>query len=604
MVILGISAFYHDSAVALVRDGKILYAAQEERFSRRKHDASFPALALENALKTTGLRPADVDAVVFYEKPLLKFDRLMSTYVQFAPGGLRSFLTAMPLWFKQRLFLKQQLKERTGCAEILFVKHHEAHAASAFFPSPFPEATILTVDGVGEWETLTIGRGRGHSIAVEKAILFPHSLGLLYSAFTHFAGFRVNSGEYKLMGLAPYGEPRHVRAILDNLIDVKPDGSFRLNLDYFNYHVGLTMTSRKFERLFGAAPRRPETPIRELDMDLAASVQAVLEDVLERIVRTAHADHGGENLVLAGGVALNCVANGKLLKKGIYRNLWIQPAAGDAGGALGAALHVWHHHLGNPRTADGTRDAQSGSFLGPGYSEAEIRAFLDGEGIPYRTLDPAEVPDVVAGLVDSQKVVGLFGGRMEFGPRALGHRTIVGDARSARMQHLLNVAIKFRESFRPFAPAVLEDDCGAFFDNGHPSRYMLLVFNVADGQRRGDPALAAAARGLAKLDVVRSTIPAVTHVDYSARVHTVAAGENPFFHGILRAFRERTGCPVMINTSFNVRGEPIVQSPRDAWLCFRNTNMDALLLERFLIEKREEDRKAVDEDWVRRFPPD
>lgn len=604
MVILGISAFYHDSAVAVVRDGDILYAAQEERFSRKKHDFSFPALALADAFRTTGLRPTDLDAVVFYEKPLLKFERLISTYAQFAPRGLKSYLQSMPIWFKQKLFIKPLLHERTGCDDILFVKHHEAHAASAFFPSPFPEATIITVDGVGEWETLAIGRGRGHSLVMEKAILFPHSLGLLYSAFTYFSGFRVNSGEYKLMGLAPYGKPLYVRRIYDHLIDVKEDGSFRLNLDYFNYPTGLTMTGRKFHRLFGAEPRRPETPIRGLDMDLAASIQSVLEEILDRIVRAVKAEHGGDNLVLAGGVALNCVANGKLLKKRHYRNIWIQPAAGDAGGALGAALHYWHDHLKNPRTADGLRDAQKGSFLGSAYSEAEIRAFLDAQGIAYRELPRDEVARTIAELVDDQKVVGLFAGRMEFGPRALGHRSIIGDARSARMQWIMNVAIKFRESFRPFAPAVLEESVAEFFDFGDPSRYMLLVYNVAESQRRGDPAAVGKAQGLSKLETLRSTIPAVTHVDYSARIHTVDKEENPFFHGILSAFFERTGCPVMINTSFNVRGEPIVQSPADALKCFQHTNMDALLLERFLIEKRDEDRKAIDESWVRSFPPD
>ncbi len=604
MIILGLSAFYHDSAVAIVRNGEILFAAQEERFSRKKHDASFPSLALKSGLATTGLSPRDIDCVVFYEKPLLKFDRLFSTYAQFAPRGIRSFLQAMPVWLKKKLFMRQQIVEETGIENILFVKHHEAHAASAFFPSPFAEATILTIDGVGEWDTLTIGRGSGNEIDLKKAIRYPHSLGLLYSAFTYFAGFRVNSGEYKLMGLAPYGKPKYVPLIYDRLIDVKEDGSFRLNLEYFNYHIGLTMTGRKFDTLFGAKPRRPESPLRELDMDMAASIQVVLEETVAKIVLAAHQEYGGDNLVLAGGVALNCVANGKILRERIYKNIWIQPAAGDAGGALGAALYVWYQHGRNPRTVDGFHDAQQGSFLGSAYSDTEIRSFLDERKISYRELKAEEIPGAIAELVDNQKIVGLFGGRMEYGPRALGHRSIIGDARSVDMQRVMNVAIKFRESFRPFAPAVLEEKVGDYFDSDRPSRYMLFVYALAESQRRGASGAVEAAVGLDKLDIPKSTVPAVTHVDYTARIHSVVEEDNPFFYGILRAFYERTGCPVVINTSFNVRGEPIVQSPQDALRCFQNTNMDCLLLEKFLVEKRDEDRKMVDRSWIQSFPPD
>jgi carbamoyltransferase len=604
MTILGISAFYHDSAVAIVKEGQILYAAQEERFTRKKHDQRFPAAALANAYEYTGLSPGDIDFVVFYEKPFLKFDRLLSTYVQFAPKGLRSFLSAMPVWFKEKLFIKQLIADQTGSDKILFIKHHESHAASAFFPSPFNEAAIVTIDGVGEWDTLTLGHGLANHIDIRKTIPFPHSLGLLYSSFTYFNGFRVNSGEYKLMGLAPYGEPRYVNTIYDNLIDVKADGSFRLNLDFFNYHVGLTMTNRKFNRLFGARPRKAETPIRPLDMDMAASIQVVLEETVEKIIRFTKKEIGGNNLVLAGGVALNCVANGKLLRKQIFDRIWVQPAAGDAGGAVGAALYIWYQHLGNPRPADEQHDRQGGSFLGPSYNEDTIRAFLEENQVRYRKLEREDIPGVVAELLDSEKVVGIFHGRMEYGPRALGHRSIIGDARSEKMQKIMNIKIKFRESFRPFAPSLLEEEVGNYFDFHHASPYMLLVYDVKPEKRVAVAPEESAKTGLDKLNVARSLIPAITHVDCSARIHTVNEKVNPFYYNIIRAFYRKTGCPVIINTSFNVRGEPIVNSPADAFKVFKNTDMDYLLLESFLIEKSNAERKEIDYQWIKQFPLD
>jgi carbamoyltransferase len=606
MNILGISAFYHDSAVALVRDGRIAYAAQQERFSRRKHDPEFPQEALADCLAYTGLRPEEIDLVVFYEKPFLKMDRLFSTYMQFAPRGIRSFLKAVPLWTKHRIFIKEIIREKLGRpdAPVLFTSHHDAHIASAFFPSPFQEAAVITLDGVGEWDTLTIARAAGSDFRVLKRLVFPHSLGLLYSAFTYFTGFKVNSGEYKLMGLAPYGQPRYRDLIMEKLIDLKKDGSFRLNLDYFNYHVGLTMTNGRFARLFGAAPRKPETPIRPVDMDLAASIQAVLEEIVERIARHARALTGSDSLCLAGGVALNCVANGKVLKKQIFRNVWVQPAAGDAGGALGAALDAWHRHLKNPRRADGRRDAQQGSFLGPSYPREAILAFLKEKDIPYTELPRPEMARRVAELIDGQKVVGFFQGRMEFGPRALGGRSIIGDARSSEMQSKMNLKIKFRESFRPFAPSMLEEQVGEYFDFDHPSPYMLLVYNLQEKHRRQLTAEEKARQGLDQLYNLRSGVPAITHVDHSARLHTVSREVNPNYYAVIEEFHRRTGCPIIINTSFNVRGEPIVNSPQDAYRCFMRTNMDYLVLEDFLIEKREQEFIAVDEEWMKEFPLD
>ncbi len=606
MNVLGISAFYHDSAVALVRDGRIAYAAQQERFTRKKHDPEFPQEALADCLAYTGLKAEEIDHVVFYEKPFLKMDRLFSTYMQFAPGGIRSFLKAVPLWTKHRIFIKEIIREKLGRpdAPVLFTTHHDAHIASAFFPSPFQEAAVITLDGVGEWDTLTIARAEGNDFRVLKRLVFPHSLGLLYSAFTYFTGFKVNSGEYKLMGLAPYGEPRYRDLILEKLIDLKEDGSFRLNLDYFNYHVGLTMTNGRFARLFGAAPRKPETPIRPVDMDLAASIQAVLEEIIERIARHARELTGSANLCLAGGVALNCVANGRILKKQIFRDIWIQPAAGDAGGALGAALDVWHRHLKNPRRADGRRDAQQGSFLGPSYPRAAILAFLQEKNIPYTELPRPEMARRVAELIDGQKVVGFFQGRMEFGPRALGGRSILGDARSAEMQSKMNLKIKFRESFRPFAPSMLEEQVGEYFDFDHPSPYMLLVYNLQEKHRRRLTPEEQARQGLDQLHNLRSGVPAITHVDNSARLHTVRREVNPYYYAVIEEFHRRTGCPIIINTSFNVRGEPIVNSPQDAYRCFMRTNMDCLVLEDFLIEKREQEFIAVDEEWMKEFPLD
>lgn len=602
MIILGISAFYHDSAVSLLKDGEIIYAAQEERFTRKKHDSSFPENALKSALKTCEISADDIDYVVFYEKPFLKFDRLLSTYMQFAPKGLASFLQAMPIWFKEKLYIKHIIQEKTGKSKILFVRHHESHAASAFYPSPFKEAAIITVDGVGEWDTLTIGRGKDNRIEIHKTLEFPHSLGLLYSAFTYFTGFRVNSGEYKLMGLAPYGKPIYVNKIYDNLIDVKKDGSFKLNLEYFNFHIGLTMTNKRFNRLFGASPRKLETPLRKIDMDLAASIQVVLEEIMEKIVLLAKNDIGGDNLVLAGGVALNCVTNGKILKEQIFKNIWIQPAAGDAGGALGAALYFWHNYLKNSRKVIESKDSQKGSFLGPSFDKDEILSFLEEKSIEYKRLDKEEVCKTIAKLIESQKVVGVYHGRMEFGPRALGHRSIIGDARSKEMQKIMNLKIKFRESFRPFAPSLLEEKVSDYFDYNYPSNYMLLVYNVKKDKIKVKPDLVEKEEGLKKLDIEKSVIPAVTHVDFSSRIHTVDKETNPFFYNIINEFYKETGCPVIINTSFNVRGEPIVNTPEDAYQCFKHTNMDYLLLENYLIKKTKQ--IEIDENWLKKFPLD
>ena len=595
MNILGISAYYHDSAACLVRDGDIVAAAQEERFTRKKHDDRFPQSAIDYCLAEGGIGPAGLDFVAFYDKPLLKFERLLETYLACAPRGFRSFRLAMPLWLRTKLHLPRDIDRglRGGYrGRYVFTGHHESHAASAFFPSPFPEAAILTMDGVGEWATAAWGAGRGNRLDLRQELRFPHSLGLLYSAFTYFTGFRVNSGEYKLMGLAPYGEPRFRDAILEHLIDLKADGSFRMDMSYFNYCHGLTMTSRKFERLFGGPPRRPETPLTQREMDLAASVQAVAEEVLLRAARHAVRRTGLRNLVLAGGVALNCVANGRILADGGVDGLWVQPAAGDAGGALGAALFVWHQLLGRPREADGVHDRQGGSLLGPRFSSAEARAFLDRIGATYRAYeDEAALLDAVAGRIAAGQVVGWLQGRMEFGPRALGSRSILGDARSPEMQSLMNLKTKFRESFRPFAPSVLRERAAEWFlmAPGLESPYMLLVAGVRPEKRLP---VDDAARGLAGLDrllkAVRSTIPAVTHVDYSARVQTVDPERHGRYWRLLRRFEEKTGCPVVINTSFNVRGEPIVCSPEHAYRCFMATNMDVLVLEDCVLLKEEQ----------------
>ena len=591
--ILGISAFYHDSAAALVVDGEIVAAAQEERFTRKKHDHEFPQHAIEYCLEQAGLRPEQLDYVGFYDKPFLKFERLLETYIAYAPSGFRSFRKAMPLWLRQKLFLPRVMNHGLGGAykkRYIFTEHHESHAASAFFPSPFEEAAVLTLDGVGEWATTSYGVGRGNRLELTHEIHFPHSLGLLYSAFTYYTGFRVNSGEYKLMGLAPYGEPVYADLIRKHLIDIKPDGSFRLDMSYFNYCQGLTMTSKKFHRLFGWEPRGPETPIQKRDMDIAASIQKVTEEVMIRLARHVRETTGMRHLCLAGGVALNCVGNGKILREGIFDDLWIQPAAGDAGGALGTALFIWHQLLGNSRTP-GSIDSQHGSLLGPSYSGAEIKRALDAKGAVYHEYpNEDELCDKVAGLIASEKVVGFVHGRMEFGPRALGARSIIGDARSENMQSVMNLKIKFRESFRPFAPCVLRDRCSDFFDfpNGHESPYMLLVAPVREEKRTRLNGELAQGSGLDLLKVKRSEVQAITHVDYSARIQTVDPERRPRLHNVMKKFEEKTGCPVIINTSFNVRGEPIVCTPEDAYRCFLGTNMDVLVLENFILYREEQ----------------
>ena len=588
--ILGISAFYHDSAAALVVDGRIVAAAQEERFTRKKHDEGFPKHAIDYCLAEAGLSAEAIDYVGFYDKPLLKFERLLETYLAVAPRGFRSFLHAMPPWLRQKLYLPRELNrglDHKYRKRYVFTEHHESHAASAFFPSPFDEAAILTLDGVGEWATASFGWGRGNRITLTHELRFPHSLGLLYSAFTYFCGFRVNSGEYKLMVLAPYGEPKYAQLILDKLIDLKPDGSFRMNMRYFNYCQGLTMTSAAFDRLFGGPPRQPESPLTQREMDIAASIQLVTEEIMLRIARHIHRQTGMNNLCLAGGVALNCVGNGRVLREGPFENIWIQPAAGDAGGALGVALFIWHQLLGQPRVAQ-PHDSQSGSLLGPSFEPAEIRAFLDRVGADYVECDSDEaLCDQVADLLAAEKVVGWFQGRMEFGPRALGARSILGDARSRQMQSVMNLKIKFRESFRPFAPSVLEEHASEYFElpPGQESPYMLLVAPVQSGQRITSDA-GTAANGLDKLKACRSTIPAVTHVDYSARVQTVDAERHGRYRQLLERFHAKTGCPVLINTSFNVRGEPIVCTPAEAYRCFLSTHIDALVLERFVLVKK------------------
>ena len=588
--ILGISAFYHDSAAAVVVDGEIVAAAQEERFTRRKHDEAFPVHAIRYCLDEAGIDSSALDYVGFYDKPFLKLERLLETYLSYAPRGFRSFLRFVPAWTKQKLHLRREIaRELPGYRrQIVFTEHHEAHAASAFFPSPFDEAAILTLDGVGEWATTTWGTGRGNRIELSHEIRFPHSLGLLYSAFTYFTGFKVNSGEYKLMGLAPYGEPKYVDRIRDRLIDLKPDGSFRLDMSYLDYCQGLRMTSRKFDALFGGPPRLPEAPLTEREMDIAASIQAVTEEAMLRAARHVHAETGMRNLCLAGGVALNCVGNGRILREGPFDNVWIQPAAGDAGGALGVAQFIWHQLQDRPRQAR-TPDGQHGSLLGPRATNDDIRALLDSAGAIYEEYaDDASLCNDVADLLARGQVVGWFQGRMEFGPRALGTRSILGDARLPDMQSLLNRKIKFRESFRPFAPSVLRERVGDFFEMrpGEDSPYMLLVAPVQESRRTKLDEGGESWRGLDKLNASRSDIPAVTHVDCSARVQTVDAERHGRYATLLRAFEAKTGCPVLVNTSFNVRGEPIVCTPEDAWRCFLATNMDVLVLERFVLRRQ------------------
>jgi len=608
MKILGISAFYHDSAAALVEDGRIVAAAQEERFTRKKHDESFPQNAIRYCLEENGCTLDEIDFVVFYEKPLVKFERLMETYLAFVPRGFASFRRAIPVWVKEKLFLKREI--RNGLKTInegqqfkgtqVYTNHHESHAASAFFPSPFEEAAVVCVDGVGEWTTTSIFHGKNNRIEALAEQRFPHSLGLLYSAFTYYAGFRVNSGEYKLMGLAPYGEPKYVDAILEHLIDLKEDGSFRLDMAYFNYCTGLTMTSRKFHDLFGAPPRKPESELTQFHMDIAASIQRVTEKVMLAVAHHAHKLTGSSNLCLAGGVALNCVSNGKVLRDGPFENVWVQPAAGDAGGALGAALFTWYQLLEKERTAQ-LPDDQSATYLGPAFSDEEIADFLKSKDAEFHTADSDDaMVNEVATLLADENVVGWFQGRMEFGPRALGGRSILGDARSLEMQRTMNLKIKFRESFRPFAPSVLKEKAHQYFDvrEGEDSPYMLLVSDIHDSQKAGDPAELAKAVGLEKLNIKRSHIQAVTHVDHSARVQTVDSERHPLYHALLTSFEEKTGCPVVINTSFNVRGEPIVSTPENAYFCFMATDMDVLVLGNHILLKKDQpkfDRKELEQ---------
>lgn len=604
--ILGVSAWYHDSAACLLRDGVIVAAAQEERFTRVKHDPDFPKNAIAYCLQAGGVSLSQVDHVAFYEKPFLKFDRLLHTYMACAPRGLQSFLKAMPVWVGEKLWQKALIAEALDGFDgsILFTEHHEAHAASAFFPSPFDRAAVLTVDGVGEWTTTSFGLGSGNQLQLQSELTFPHSLGLLYSAFTYYCGFRVNSGEYKLMGLAPYGEPRYVDCILKELLDLKADGSFRLNLRYFNFPVGLTMTHERFHKLFGGPPRKPESPITQREMDLARSIQDVTEEILLRIARHIRGSVDARVLCLAGGVALNCVANGRILREAGFEDLWIQPAAGDAGGALGAAWAVWHRFLGRDRVPPESQDAMSGTYLGPDYSEESIRRVLDAAHVEYTILSDDELPDKVAQWLAEEKVVGWFQGRMEFGPRALGARSILGDPRSPRMQEVMNLKIKFRESFRPFAPSILAEEASQWFDLGSPSPYMLLVAPVHASRCRELTDEERRLPILQRLKLDRSQIPAVTHVDRSARVQTVGADGLPQYRALLEAFYRRTGCPLLVNTSFNVRGEPIVMSPEHALRCFQRTNLDVLVLGNCVVLKTAQLPLDKDPEWLREFELD
>ncbi len=605
MNILGISAFYHDSAACLVQDGNIVSAVQEERFTRKKHDFSFPRNAIDFCLKYSALTGKDLDYVAFYDKPFLTFERILETYLSYAPIGIKSFIKAMPVWIKQKIWMKEIIKNELGYeGKIIFPEHHESHAASAFYPSPFQEAAFLTMDGVGEWTTASYGSGKGNNIRIHADIKFPHSIGLLYSAFTFYTGFRVNSGEYKVMGLAPYGEPKYRDLILNELIDVKEDGSFRMNMDYFNYCAGLTMTNSKFHRLFGGPPRKPESKLTQREMDIARSVQDVTEEVVLRMARHINRETGHKYLCLAGGVALNCVANGKLLRENLYKDIWVQPASGDAGAALGAALFVWHQYLDNKRSTNGKRDSQRGSYLGPEYDSDDISGFLNKKDIPYISLSDEEIPEKIADLISEQKVVGWFQGRMEFGPRALGGRSIIGDARSPKMQEIMNLKIKFRESFRPFAPSVIKEKVSDYFELDRESPYMLLVAQVRKEILREMTDEDKNLFGIDKLNVVRSNIPAVTHIDYSARIQTVNSEDNPIYHKMISKFDEKYGCPVIINTSFNVRGEPIVCTLYDAYLCFMRTNMDYLILGNFLLEKKSQKPLVKDIDWLKEFELD
>ena len=611
--VLGLSAFYHDSAAALLVDGKIVAAAQEERFTRKKHDAAFPANAVAYCLEEARLSLAEIDYITFYDKPLVKFERLLETYLAFAPKGFRSFVMAIPVWLKEKLFLKVTLKrelaalsglEQTALPPLLFHEHHGSHAASAFYASPFKKAAVLCLDGVGEWATSSVWLGDGSTLIPQWEIRFPHSLGLLYSAFTYYTGFKVNSGEYKLMGLAPYGEPKYVDLIKAHLIDIKPDGTFRLDMRYFNYATGLTMTNRRFDALFGGPPRKPEAELTQREMDIAASIQVVTEDIVLKLAQTIHSELAVDHLCLAGGVALNCVANGRLEREGPFKSIWIQPAAGDAGGALGAALATWYEYLDKPREANDLNDTMHGAYLGKSFSQNEIEDYLTGVEAPFHRYDDTELMPEIAAALDRGAVVGWFNGRMEFGPRALGARSIIGDARSPTMQSVMNLKIKNRESFRPFAPAIKAEAVSAWFNTEADSPYMLKVATVREKHRLAMSEEEGALFGIDKLNLARSNVPAITHVDYSARLQTVHAETNPRFHALLSAFEAITDCPVLINTSFNVRGEPIVCSPEDAYRCFMRTEMDMLVLENAVLLKTEQPTWDHDESWKQEFQLD
>ncbi len=604
--ILGLSAYYHDSAACLVRDGEIVAAGQEERFTRKKGDASFPAHAVAFCLKQAGISAADLDAVAFYDKPLLKFERILETYMGIAPAGIRQYLMAGPLWIKEKLFMEKDIRAELGGYEgpVLYAEHHESHAASAFLPSPFEEAAVLTIDGVGEWATASIGHGKGNDLELVRELAWPDSLGLLYSAFTYYTGFKVNSGEYKVMGLAPYGQPTFVDKIYTHVMELREDGSFRLDQKYFDYLGGLTMTSPAFHDLFGGPPREPESKLTQREMDLARSVQVVCEEVMLRMARTAHTMTGSDNLCLAGGVALNCVGNGRLLREGPFKHLWIQPASGDAGGALGAALLAWHRHRGQPRVVTPGKDRMRGSYLGPSYTADETETFLKSVNAPYERLSRDAMTEKVAGILANEKIIGWMNGAMEFGPRSLGARSILGDPRSPKMQAQMNLKIKFRESFRPFAPSVLRERVADYFELDTDSPYMLLVAPVKKSRQIAMTHEAQKLWGIDQLNVVRSDMPAITHIDYSARVQTVTADTNPAYHALLSAFERKTGCAVLVNTSFNVRGEPIVMSPADAYRCFMRTHIDFLVIGEFLLDKTQQPPVPDDESWKTEFQLD
>lgn len=605
MNILGISAFYHDSAACLVQDGKIAAAAQEERFTRKKHDHSFPLNAIKFCLQYDGLSVNDIDYVSFYDKPFLKFERILETYLSYAPVGFTSFIKAVPLWIKQKIWMKELIKKELGYeGKVIFTEHHESHAAAAFFPSPFQEAAFLTMDGVGEWATTSYGIGKDNNVSIIAEICFPHSLGLLYSAFTYYTGFKVNSGEYKVMGLAPYGEPKYKDIIFSELIDLKEDGSFKINMKYFDYCVGLTMTNGKFDKLFGGPPRKAESPLTQREMDIARSIQEVTEEIMLRMAHHVRKETGQKKFCLGGGVALNCVGNGKILKEGIFDNIWIQPAAGDAGSALGAALFVWYQYLENKRIADDNKDFQQGSYLGPEFRKDYIHEYLKKNNIPYTELTDDEIPEKIADLIAQENVIGWFQGKMEFGPRALGSRSIIGDARSSKMQEVMNLKIKFRESFRPFAPSVIKEKVSDYFELDRESPYMLLVAPVRKEICREMTEEEQKLFGLDKLHVCRSSIPAITHIDYSARIQTVDKETNPLYYKMISKFYEKHGCAVIINTSFNVRGEPIVCSLEDAYRCFMRTNMDYLIMGNFLLDKKAQKPLENDIDWKKEFELD